>query len=56
MIIAIIVLIYFVIGSLVCLLVCVNPNDPGILGKLNRLFLGSIPAKVGYYWVNLGIL
>lgn len=48
MILAIVLLVYFVLGALGCLLICVNPNDPGILGKLNRLFLGSLPAKVGY--------
>ena len=55
MIIAVIILVYFVIGSLVCLLVCVNPNDPGILGKLNRIFLGTLPAKVGYLLFKIEI-
>jgi hypothetical protein len=40
---ATILIFYFLIGACVCLLVCVNRNDEGILGKLNRLVLGKIP-------------
>jgi hypothetical protein len=43
MILAIILLIYFVFGAFGCLLVCVDRNDPGILGKMSRLFLGKLP-------------
>jgi hypothetical protein len=43
-IIAVILIVYFVIGAGVCLLVCVNPNDPGILGKLSRLVHHKLPA------------
>lgn len=41
--IALVLLVYFLLGACVCLLVCVNPNDPGLLGKLNRLVLGKLP-------------
>lgn len=43
-----ILLVYFLLGACVCLLVCVNPNDPGLLGKLNRLILGRLPQVIGY--------
>jgi hypothetical protein len=48
-IIAIVVLIYFLLGAGVCLLVCVNPNDPGVMGKMNRLVLGKLPQIIGYW-------
>ena len=47
MLLAAILLVYFVLGALGCLLICVNPNDPGILGKMNRLFIGTLPQKIG---------
>ena len=34
---------YFFVGASVCLLICVNPNDPGILGKLRHLSFTTIP-------------
>jgi hypothetical protein len=47
-IIALVVLIWFLIGAGICLLVCVNPNDPGVLGQMSRLVLGRLPKAIGY--------
>ena len=39
-----IILLYFLIGgSILYLLVCVDPNDKGILGKLSRLAFKIMP-------------
>jgi hypothetical protein len=43
-IIALMLIIYFFIGAGVCLLICVNPNDPGLLGSLNRFVFKKIPS------------
>lgn len=40
---ALLLIIYFVIGACVCLLICVNPNDPGILGRLSKLIFKRFP-------------
>jgi hypothetical protein len=48
---AILLLVYFVIGAFICLLVCVNSNDPGIMGKLNRFFLQYLPGFFGYIFI-----
>lgn len=40
---ALLLMVYFVIGACVCLLICVNPNDPGILGRFNRIVFKKVP-------------
>lgn len=42
-ILALIGIIYFLVGACVCLLICVNPNDPGPLGKARRVMFTSLP-------------
>jgi hypothetical protein len=34
---------YFVLGAGVCLLICVNPNDPGILGRMSNFLFKKFP-------------
>jgi palmitoyltransferase len=41
--IALLLIFYFLIGACVCLLICVNPNDPGLLGRMNRLVFKTLP-------------
>lgn len=45
---AILGILYFFFGSIACLLICVNPNDPGILGKFRRLCFNTIPTAFRY--------
>lgn len=47
-IIALLLIVYFMIGACICLLICVNPNDPGVLGGLNRFFFKKFPAIFRY--------
>ena len=43
-------LIYFLIGgSCIYLLLCVDSNDPGILGKMNRLVFSICPDIFKFY-------
>ena len=42
-IIALLGIIYFFFGAGICLLICVNPNDPGVLGKVRSLFFNTLP-------------
>ena len=44
---ALLLIFYFLIGACVCLLICVNPNDSGILGTLNRFVFKKIPTLFG---------
>ena len=37
-------MVYFFIGAGVCLLICVNPNDPGLLGTVKRFVFNTVPA------------
>ena len=39
---------YFIIGAGVCLLICVNPNDPGLLGRASNLLFKKLPIIVKY--------
>jgi hypothetical protein len=39
---------YFFIGALVCLLICVNPNDPGILGRMSHFLFKTFPPIFKY--------
>ncbi|CAD8128147.1 unnamed protein product [Paramecium sonneborni] len=41
---AIITLLFLVLGASLYLLVCVDPNSPGLLGKMNRLVFNTIPV------------
>jgi palmitoyltransferase ZDHHC4 len=43
-IIALLLIVYFLIGACICLLICVNPNDPGVLGSMNRFMFKRFPA------------
>jgi hypothetical protein len=43
-IIVVIGILYFLIGAVACLLICVNPNSPGVLGKARRLVFTALPA------------
>jgi len=45
--IALLLIFYFMVGACVCLLICVNPNDPGILGTLNRFVFRKLPTAFG---------
>lgn len=36
-------MVYFLFGACVCLLICVNPNDPGILGRTRVFFFNTFP-------------
>jgi len=42
-IIFLVLIVYFFIGAGVCLLICVNPNDPGILGKMSKFMFKKFP-------------
>ncbi len=53
--IALLLIIYFFIGACVCLLICVNPNDPGILGSMNRLVFRKFPASFRYKFDDVAI-
>lgn len=46
--IALLLIVYFLIGAGICLLVCVNPNDPGMLGTLNRFAFRKFPTIFRY--------
>ena len=37
-------IVYFLIGACVCLLICVNPNDPGFLGSMSRFVFKKFPT------------
>lgn len=39
---------YFFIGAIVCLLICVNPNDPGILGRMSNFLFKKFPPIFKY--------
>jgi palmitoyltransferase len=54
-VIALMLIIYFMIGACICLLVCVNPNDPGFLGTLNRFFFRKFPAIFRYIYIYVAI-
>jgi hypothetical protein len=41
-------IVYFFIGAAVCLLICVNPNDPGILGRTSNLLFKKLPPLFKY--------
>lgn len=44
-----VLLIYLLVaGSIMYLLLCVDSNDPGILGKLNRLVFQMMPDVLKY--------
>lgn len=47
-ILALILIFYFFVGAAVCLLICVNPRDPGILGKTRCLLFETLPEKFTY--------
>ena len=47
-IVALLGIIYFFVGAAICLLICVNPNDPGILGRIRYLFFTVIPDAFSY--------
>ena len=47
-IIALLLMVYFLIGACICLLICVNPNDPGFMGSLNRFFFKKLPSVFRY--------
>lgn len=49
-------ILYFFIGAAVCLLICVNPNDPGILGKMSNLLFKKLPTLFKYFYIDLVIL
>lgn len=41
---ALLLIFYFFVGACICLIMCVNPNDPGFLGFLNRTIYHKLPA------------
>lgn len=43
---------YFFIGAAVCLLICVNPNDPGILGRMSNMLFKKFPPLFKYHHHN----
>ena len=47
-IVALVLIFYFFIGAAVCLLICVNPRDPGILGKLRGFVFERLPDLFTY--------
>ena len=49
-------ILYFVIGAGICLLICVNPNDPGILGTMSNLLFKKLPTIFRYLWTYSAIL
>lgn len=53
---ALIAIVYFFIGAGVCLLICVNPNDPGILGKLSRFVYRTVPNAFSYAYDSIQIV
>lgn len=42
---ALVGILYFLIGAFVCLLICVNPNKPGTLGSARRFVFNTLPDK-----------
>lgn len=50
--IALVAILYFLIGAFVCLLICVNPNKPGPLGASRRFIFNTLPDKVRYMLIN----
>lgn len=54
--IALLLIVYFFIGACVCLLICVNPNDPGVLGTMNRFAFRKFPAMFRYPASNAAML
>lgn len=40
---ALLAIFYFFAGACICLLICVNPNDTGALGKMNRFVYRRVP-------------
>ncbi len=40
------------IGVCGCLLICANPNDPGLLGTMNRFVFTTIPNVFTYESIN----
>ena len=48
-------ILYFFIGAAICLLICVNPNDPGILGRMSNLLFKSLPNVFRYIYIYLVI-
>ena len=51
-ILALVGILYFLLGASICLLICVNPNDPGILGKMRKFFFTTLPSSFRYYFIN----
>ena len=51
-IVAIVAILYFLIGAVVCLLICVNPTNPGLLGTLRRAVFVSLPNAFSYHSNN----
>jgi hypothetical protein len=51
--IALLLIFYFFIGACVCLLICVNPNDQGVLGRLNRFVFRKVPQVFRYICYDL---
>lgn len=49
-------ILYFIIGAGICLLICVNPNDPGILGRMSNFLFKKLPTIFRYLWVYLAML
>lgn len=47
-IVALVLIFYFFIGAAVCLLICVNPRDPGLLGKLRGFVFETLPNIFTY--------
>lgn len=49
MIVAIAIILYFMIGILVCLCALVSPSNQGILGRIRRAIFTSLPNALLYY-------
>ena len=41
-------ILYFFVGACVCLLICVNPNDPGVLGSVRKIVFDKLPTAFSY--------
>lgn len=52
-ILALVGILYFLIGASICLLICVNPNDPGVLGKFRAFFFQTLPTLFKYHPNNI---
>ena len=55
-IIALIGILYFLVGACVCLLICANPNDPGLIGKSRRFVFNTLPDAFSYQVSYAGLL